>query len=122
MNPVILHMYGITNCSTVKKAREWLTQQDAPYAFYDFKKNCVSSEQLTAWAHTVGWETLLNRRGATWRQLTETRKARVVDTDSAVVLMQESPSVIKRPVLLFNDSVVYVGFDSAAWNTLLKNL
>ena len=105
-------LYGIPNCSTVKKARDWLTEQAAPHQFHDFKKQGVPETQLDAWLQAVGWEVLLNRKGTTWRKLDDATKAAVVDTASAKALMLAQPSVIKRPVVAWADGHVTVGFDA----------
>ncbi len=116
-----VHMYGIPNCSTVKKARLWLESQGVNYQFHDFKKQGVTREQLAAWAQQLGWETLLNRKGTTWRKLADARKAAINDADAAFTLMIEQPSVIKRP-LLQQDHALLIGFDKAEWNQMTQSL
>ena len=108
-------LYGITNCDTVKRARAWLATQGVAYRFHDFKKAGVPADALARWADAVGWETLLNRQGTTWRKLAEAEKAAVTDQDAALRLMQAQASVIKRPVVEWADGEVTVGFDAAAW-------
>ena len=110
-------LYGIPNCDTVKKARTWLDQHDRPYAFHDFKKAGVSETLIKGWLKQVDWETLVNRKGTTWRGLPDERKAAVVDAASAIALMMETPSVIKRPVLV-SGKTVHVGFSDAAYAEL----
>lgn len=102
-------LYGIPNCDTVKKARAWLADHDIAYRFHDFKKNGVSGKLLSGWLATLSWQSLVNTRGTTWRGLPEARRADIVDADSAIALMAESPSVIKRPVL-DAAGLVHVGF------------
>ncbi len=92
-------LYGIPNCDTVKKARTWLTAHGHDAQFHDFKKQGLERATVAAWLTQVDWQTLVNRKGTTWRKLTDEQKAAVVDNDSALVLMLELPSVIKRPVL-----------------------
>lgn len=92
-------LYGIPNCDTVKKARNWLTTHGIAHTFVDFKKTGVNAQLLAQWLQHTDWQTLLNRKGTTWRKLDEARKQAVVDQASAIALMQEQPSVIKRPVL-----------------------
>ena len=104
-------LYGIPNCDTVKKARTWLTEQGIAYDFHDFKKAGVSPELLQAWLHVLGRDVLLNRRGTTWRALPQDRKDAVVDDASAIALMMEAPSLIKRPVL-DKDGAMHVGFSA----------
>lgn len=106
-----LLVYGIPNCNTVKKARTWLEEQGAPFAFHDYKKQGVPAERLDDWIKQVGWEVLVNRQGTTWRQLDEATKAGVVDAASAKALMLKQASVIKRPVIEQGGKVLAVGFD-----------
>ena len=103
-------LYGIPNCDTVKSARTWLTEQGVDYTFVDFKKQGVPSAMLPGWIEAVGWDTLINRRGPTWRKLDPGVQERVVDAPSAIAVMQEHSSVIKRPVVVWADGVVTVGF------------
>ncbi|HVK94418.1 MAG TPA: ArsC family reductase [Noviherbaspirillum sp.] len=110
-------LYGIPNCDTVKKARTWLDNNGVEYRFHDFKKTGVSSELVAAWLQHVGWEILLNRKGTTWRALDDERKTAINDAASATLLMMESPSVIKRPVL-FDGNAAHVGFSEALYQQI----
>jgi Spx/MgsR family transcriptional regulator len=103
-------LYGIPNCDTVKKARDWLTSHGVDYQFHDFKKQGVPMPQLDTWLQTVGWETLINRKGTSWRLLDEATKAGVTDAASAKAVALLQPSVIKRPVVEWVDGKVTVGF------------
>jgi Spx/MgsR family transcriptional regulator len=107
-------VYGIPNCDTVKKARAWLDQAGVSYTFHDFKKAGVPPDRLQAWLAAVGWEKLVNRQGTTWRKLDPAAQARVQDAASAAELMLAQPSIIKRPVVEWQDGLT-VGFDPAAW-------
>jgi arsenate reductase len=107
-------LYGIPNCDTVKKARAWLVSQGLAHTFHDFKKAGVPPERLAAWEAAVGWTKLLNRQGTTWRKLDAAVQAGVTDAASAQALMLAQPSVIKRPVVDWGDSIT-VGFDGDAW-------
>lgn len=106
----MIHLYGIPNCDTVKKARTWLSEHGQAYQFHDFKKLGVPEDALGAWLTAVGWETLLNRKGTTWRALDDAVKAAVTDSHSARAVMLEHPSTIKRPVVQWADGGVGVGF------------
>ena len=108
-------VFGIPNCDTVKKARTWLTDHGVAYSFHDFKKQGVPADQLPGWIAAVGWEKLVNRKGTTWRKLDADTQAAVVDAPSASALMQAQPSVVKRPVVLWADGGLTVGFDSASF-------
>ena len=113
-----LLVYGIPNCNTVKKARTWLDEQGASFVFHDYKKQGVPADRLDDWVKQVGWEPLVNRQGTTWRQLDEATKAGVVDAASAKALMLKQASVIKRPVVQWQDAQglhVTVGFVPDQW-------
>ena len=112
-----IHLYGIPNCDTVKKARKWLDARDIDYAFRDFKKEGADPAKLETWADSAGWEALLNRRGTTFRKLEETDKADI-DRAKAIRLMVAHPSMIKRPVVEHPGGVL-VGFSEAEWTKAL---
>ena len=114
----MIKLHGIRNCDTVKKARAWLESNDIAYEFHDFQKHGVSAELLLPWIAQVGWEKLVNRQGTTWRKLHSAQQAAVVNPASAIALMVEHSSVIKRPVLV-TDGKVLVGFDVTAYEFLL---
>jgi arsenate reductase len=109
-------LYGIPNCDTVKKARAWLTDHGIAHHFHDFKKAGVPADRLEAWLQAVGAETLVNRRGTTWRQLPPADQAAASLPDGARALMLRQPSVIKRPVVDWGGAIT-VGFDPAQWST-----
>ena len=113
----MITLYGIPNCDTVKKARAWLADRGKAYEFHDFKKQGVPPAELTRWAEALGWETLLNRKGTTWRQLAAEEQLAVHDSASAQALMQAQTSVIKRPVVDWGEGDLTVGFDPKAWET-----
>ena len=108
-------VFGIPNCDTVKKARTWLTANGQDFMFHDFKKLGVPADQLPQWLAAVSWEKLVNRKGTTWRQLDAATQAAVKDDASASALMLAYPSVIKRPVVVWSDGGVSVGFDAASF-------
>jgi arsenate reductase len=113
-----LTVYGIPNCDTVKKARDWLDARGIAYAFHDFKKAGVDSALLRSWLADVPLDTLVNRRGTTWRALTDAQKASAETPDGAIALMIEKPSLIKRPVLGHGDRVTAVGFSADQYESL----
>ena len=104
-------LYGIPNCDTVKKARTWLESNGVDYTFHDFKKQGVDETMLRAWLKHVPLATLLNKKGTTYRALSDADKAQAESEAGAVALMQTSPSLIKRPVLDRNGKVS-VGFSA----------
>lgn len=108
-------IYGIPNCDTVKRARRWLADAGRPHQFHDFKKAGVPPGPLDAWLAACGWERLLNRRGTTWRRLDAATQSAVIDAASARTLMLAQPSLIKRPVVAWDDGSITVGFDAAGW-------
>ncbi len=105
-----IHLYGIPNCDTVKKARTWLSEQGADVVFHDFKKEGVPQNLLPGWLQAVGRDKLINRAGPTWRKLDDAIKASVVDDATAMAVMVAHSSTIKRPVVAWPDGVVTVGF------------
>ena len=113
----MIHLYGIPGCDTVKKARAWLGAEGIAYAFHDYKKEGADPAKLERWVAAKGWETLLNRRGTTFRKLAEADKADI-DAAKAVRLMQAHPSAIKRPVVEHLGGLL-VGFDAAEWKAAL---
>jgi Spx/MgsR family transcriptional regulator len=114
-----MKLYGIPNCDTVKRARGWLFEHGVAHDFHDFKKLGLPEHRLDDWLQAVGWETLLNRKGTTWRQLDAATQAAVVDAASARTLMLGQASVGKRPVVEWTDGRITVGFDAAGWATRL---
>ncbi|MCB8747507.1 ArsC family reductase [Rhodoferax sp. U2-2l] len=110
--PQKVTVFGIPNCDTVKKARTWLAEQALEVTFHDFKKQGVPADLLPGWLAAVGWPTLVNRKGTTWRKLDEPTRLAVMDDASATALMLAQPSVIKRPVVVWGDGTVTVGFDA----------
>ena len=108
-----MKLYGIRNCDTVKKARKWLDEHGLDYEFHDFKKDGLSSEKLSQWEQAVGWETLLNKRGTTWRKLPDEVRD-TISAQSAHQIMLENTSIIKRPVVERGDEVS-VGFNVDQW-------
>jgi Spx/MgsR family transcriptional regulator len=111
-------LYGIPNCDTVKKARTWLADQGHDFDFHDFKKQGLERDTVARWLEQLDWEVLVNRKGTTWRNLSDERRAQVVDKASALDLMLETPSVIKRPVL-DRGGEYSVGFSPDLYRTLL---
>lgn len=109
-------LYGIPNCDTMKKARAWLESHQIAYRFHDYKQQGVERAQLAAWAKVVGWETLLNRAGTTFRKLPEESKANL-DERKALALMLAQPAMIKRPVLE-RGATLLVGFSPEKYSAL----
>lgn len=111
MSPAMITLHGIPNCDTVKKARAWLDAHGVDYRFHDFKKLGAPATLIERWADAAGWEALLNRRGTTFRALSEADKADI-DRAKAIRLMEANPSLIKRPVVEDDSGKVTVGYSA----------
>ena len=114
-------LYGIPNCDTVRKARAWCVAHGVAYRFHNFKKSGVPLDALQHWLQALGPEALVNKRGTTWRQLDDTDRAAADDSNRIATLLQEHPSVIKRPVVDWGEQAqprFTVGFDEAVWSRL----
>jgi arsenate reductase len=109
-------IYGIKACDTMKKARAWLDDRGIAYSFHDYKTEGVERAALESWAEAVGWETLLNRAGTTFRRLPDKDKENVTEK-KAIALMLAQPSMIKRPVLNVGGTLT-VGFKPEAYAKL----
>ncbi len=112
-------VYGIKNCNTVKSALQWLTKHKVEFEFHDYKSKGISQEKLRTWSKQVGWETLVNKRGTTWRQIDETVQKGITNENAAIALMMEKTSVIKRPLVEENGKIVLLGFDEAEYKSIL---
>jgi len=112
----IVKIYGIKNCSTMKKAMVWLEKHNIEFQFHDYKKESIDQESLIDWLTKKPWDELINRRGTTWRKLPDESKLDV-DNNKAVQLMLENNSLIKRPVLTINDEL-YLGFQEEKYKAI----
>ena len=111
-------IYGIKNCDTMKKARAWLDDHDVACTLHDYKAAGIERTQLETWARAVGWETLLNRAGTTFRKLPDAAKQGLSET-KAIALMLDQPSMIKRPVLDVGGKLV-VGFSPEIYEKAVR--
>jgi arsenate reductase len=109
MTKTSVTIYGIANCDTMKKARAWLAAHGVEAVFHDYKKDGIDEARLARWSRQVGWETLLNRAGTTFRKLADKDK-QGLDERKAIALMLAQPSLIKRPVLEYGAKTPLVGF------------
>lgn len=114
----VLKIYGIPNCNSVKKTRVWLEARDIGYQFHDFKKSGIDAATLKKWLKTIPLDVLINKKGTTWRGLSEAEKAMADAPEAAIALMMAKTSVIKRPVVV-SGAQIFVGHDE---NTLQKLL
>lgn len=118
--PKPVTLYGIKNCDTMKKARAWLDAHGIEYRFHDYKVAGIDRATLEAWVGALGWETVLNRAGSTFRKLAEVDKANLTGK-KAIALMEAQPSMIKRPLLDLGGKF-YAGFKPEIYDALLAGL
>ena len=110
-------LYGIPNCDTVRKARKWMDQRGLDYDFHDFREDGLDEKALGTWADSCGWQSLLNKRSTSFRNLSDEDK-RVTERDHAVRLMLDNPTLIKRPIMTHGQTVL-VGFNESEWENTL---
>ncbi len=116
----MITLYGIKNCDTMKKARTWLDDHGIEYRFHDYKVEGIDRTTLEGWVKALGWETVLNRAGTTFRKLSEADKADLTEK-KAVALMAAQPSMIKRPMLDLGGKL-HAGFKPESYAALLANI
>ncbi len=124
MQDFSITVFGIRNCASVKKARQWLDDQGLVHQFHDFKTDGVPPAQLDLWLQRAGWEALLNRKGTTWRTLDVATQAGAAGGAGARSIMLAHPSVIKRPVVVWGGAGapdISVGFQPEAWQARLAH-
>lgn len=114
----MITMYGIPNCDSIKKAKKWLNENNIEFEFHDYKKKGITKSKLKDWCKEADWEVLLNRRGTTWRKLDDATKAGINKT-SAIDIMAEETSIIKRPVIETGNEVL-VGFSIDTFEAAFK--
>ena len=113
-------LYGLPNCDTCKKARNWLSRFNIEHDFVDYRANPVSPDTLRAWAGAVGgWDKLVNRASTTWRNLLPQRKNPASDPEWSL-LIRDNPTLVKRPVVVFADGIVSVGFTDNGFKKLFN--
>ncbi|WP_437609866.1 ArsC family reductase [Erwinia sp. V71] len=110
-----LTMYGIKNCDTIKKARRWLESQNIDFRFHDYRADGLTAELLQRFIDTLGYESLLNTRGTTWRKLPEEQRNAINNADAARELMLTQPSIIKRPLLCDAGGSMLLGFSETTY-------
>ncbi|QJW90870.1 ArsC family reductase [Spirosoma taeanense] len=109
-------LYAIPNCDTVKKARTWLAERGITYQFHDYKKQGIDRPTIERWLTQKSWEDLVNRSGVTWRKLPDAEKP--TDTEGAIALMLDRPSVIRRPLIEADGQIVALGFKTADYEAV----
>ena len=115
-----MKLYGIPNCNTVKKTRDWLAERHIAVEFHDFKKQGIEATELSNWLSQIPQEKLINRAGLTWRGLDEDTKNSITNDAAAIALMQAKTSVIKRPVLVKDGAVLCIGFNETRYADIFK--
>lgn len=113
----MLQIYGIKNCDTLKKTLKWFDEHNADVEFIDYKKQPPSQQLAQQFVLALGWEAVINKRGTTWRKLDDATK-QSIDAERAIELMQEQPSIIKRPIIRQGDQF-WVGYDETIFKTLI---
>lgn len=114
-----INLYGIPNCDTTKKALALLKKHKADFSFHDYKQEGITSKKLEAWCEKAGWETVLNKRSTTWRELGEQEQKKVVNQPAAIKLMITHNSIIKRPIIEMNGQLL-IGFNETEITKQLK--
>lgn len=115
----MVRIYGIKNCDTMKKAFAWCEANHVSYEFHDYKKQGVPRDALVGWCRALGWQSLVNSKGPTWRKLPPERQA-ITTQSAAVALMVEFPSVIRRPVVENDRGQLLVGFDPTLFDSFVR--
>lgn len=112
-------VYGIPNCNTVKKAIDWLKAHQINFEFHDFKKKGITTDKLNSWCDTFGWETVLNRKGLTWKKLSKDEQIAINSQEKAIAYLRENTSAIKRPVVEKDNVPVLISFDETLYSQTL---
>ena len=115
----MIRIHGIKNCDTMKKAFAWCEANHIRYEFHDYKKQGVPRDKLLQWCRRLGWQTLVNSKGPTWRKLTPEQQA-ITTPGAAVALMEEYSSVIRRPVVENDAGEILVGFDPTLFDSFVR--
>ena len=112
-------VYGIPNCNTVKKSLDWLKAHQIDFEFHDFKKKGITAEKLNSWSKVFGWETVLNRKGLTWKKLSKEEQAAIDTQDKAIAYLMENTSAIKRPIIEKDGKAILISFDEDRYEQTL---
>jgi arsenate reductase len=111
-------LYGISNCNSVKKAKDWLSINKIKFEFHDFKKQGINPEKLKEWCSLFDWEKVLNKKGTTWRKLSKEEQVKIIDQESAVLFLASHTSAIKRPILEIGPDKTLLGFEETVYKEL----
>jgi len=111
-------IYGISNCDTVKKAKNWLDKHNIDYQFHDFRQQGLDKKIIDGWLKTVAWDKILNKRSTSWRNLDPSIQ-QTINKSNVVDLLIENPTLIKRPVMDVNDTIT-IGFNSDTYEGIFN--
>ncbi len=112
-------MFGIPNCDTIKKAKKWLEAENIAFDFHDYRKQGIDAQMVTEFCQALGWEQVLNKRGTTFRQLTQEKKD-TLNEENAIALLVDNPAMIKRPILNVNGQL-HIGFKADQYATIFNS-
>jgi len=112
-------VYGIPNCNTVKKSLDWIKAHQIDFEFHDFKKKGVTADKLNQWFEAFGWETVLNRKGLTWKKLSKEEQAAINSPAKAIDYLMANTSAIKRPIIEKDGLAILISFDEEKYNETL---
>ena len=115
----MITVYGIPNCDTIKKTRDWFEKNKIEYVFHDYKKSGITKTKLVDWCNKVGWEIVLNKKSTTWKSLSAEDQKSITNATAAIKVMMENNSIIKRPVIEVED-VILVGYNEEEFIKQLK--
>ena len=113
-------LYGIANCDKIKKAKAWLQQRNVAFDFHDYRAQGISAGQIQSFSDELGWDAMLNRRGITWRKLSEDTRSNI-DHDLAIEVMLQNPAIIKRPILAANNRL-HLGFSVQQYEEIFVSI
>lgn len=112
-------MFGIPNCDTIKKAQKWLEAENITFDFHDYRKQGIDAALVTEFCNALGWEQVLNKRGTTYRQLSQEQKDSL-NPETAITLLVENPAMIKRPIIKVEDQL-FIGFKADQYATIFNS-
>ncbi|CAM3584662.1 ArsC family reductase [Vibrio aquimaris] len=111
-------MYGIPNCDTIKKAKKWLEKEGIEFQFHDYRKHGINKDMIAVFCQQLGWENVVNKRGTTYRQLSQEQKDNL-NEELAIALLSEQPPMIKRPILV-TDNHYHLGFKAEQYSAIFS--
>ncbi len=107
----MITIYGIPNCDTIRKTRNWFERHHIPYCFHDYRKDGITKEKLRTWCREENWEKLLNKQSVSWRKLSPEVQGAIISATKAIPILLQNPTMIKRPVIEKDGNIIQVGFN-----------